>query len=385
MKTARNRKAIAVIPALLGRYLLRVAAKTSPNGEQSQSRFRPGAVGVISERFEWRDDTRPSPAYNRFKGTPYRILKGEVWRPAAKLEAGPLLVYCHGFMSNRREGLYLARFLASHGYTVVAFDFPLTSRHAPDKPNGLDIVNQPGDVRFVLDQLLARNANPNDALFETIDPDRIAAVGLSLGCLTSMLTTFHQELRDPRIKAAICIGGPTSMFSSRFFANPAVPTLMVYADTDSIVPYAVHALTAFERIPDCTLLTLKMGSHAGFAQQASTLLWMFKNPDSIACLMFAGEKSEDALRQFDFPGMLGGQPMGILDPGESEVPTKPLVKLAMKASRQHMFTTLAAHAFLDSVFAKSDVDRKLSSQYLVETLEEENSGELKVSPKTSLR
>ena len=74
-------------------------------------------------------------------------------------------------------------------------------------------------------------------LDETIDASKIAVAGQSLGGLTTMLTAFHRELLDSRIKAAICISGPTSMLAPDFFAGNTVPTLMIYADTDSLVAY----------------------------------------------------------------------------------------------------------------------------------------------------
>lgn len=64
------------------------------------------------------------------------------------------------------------RFLASHGYTVVAVDYPLTNFFAPGKPKLSDVVNQPGDVSFLIDTMLKRNADASDVLHNTINPKR---------------------------------------------------------------------------------------------------------------------------------------------------------------------------------------------------------------------
>ena len=44
-----------------------------------------------------------------------------------------------------------------------------------------------------------------------IDRDRIGAMGLSLGGLTTTLVAFHPTLGDPRIRAAVSIAGPSAM------------------------------------------------------------------------------------------------------------------------------------------------------------------------------
>jgi pimeloyl-ACP methyl ester carboxylesterase len=359
-------------------YFCAVPAKSLPKGSESKARFRSGSETVVRERFSLVDDSRPTQAYNRFPGSRLRILKGEIWRPAVGEAAGPLLVYSHGFMSNRHEGLYLLHFLASHGYTAAAIDFPLTSRDTPGEVYGQDIVNQPGDISFVIDNLLERNGAPDDTLYQTIDPNKIALAGLSLGGLTTILTAFHRELLDSRVQAAICIAGPTSMLAPEFFAGNTVPALMIYANKDSLVTYEDHATPALNMIPDGILLTLNNASHTGFAHQAATFMRLMKNPDSIACRMLSGKKSENALKRYDFPTLLGGAAMGITEPGESSLPRKPLVTVAMKASRQHMFTTLAAHSFLESQFANSARVRTASRQYLLKTLPGENKDEVAV-------
>ena len=47
-----------------------------------------------------------------------------------------------------------ARWLSSHGYIVVAANFPLTYRYAPGGPTVTDLANQPADVSFLIDAVL---------------------------------------------------------------------------------------------------------------------------------------------------------------------------------------------------------------------------------------
>ena len=59
--------------------------------------------------------------------------------------------------------------------------------------------------------LLGQAPDPGAAVFAAlpapIDHDCVAAVGLSLGGLTSTLIAFHPTLRDPRVGVAVSIAG----------------------------------------------------------------------------------------------------------------------------------------------------------------------------------
>lgn len=349
-------------------YFFKVPARSVPAGNTSRRRMRAGAARILNERFRLLDDSRAA--------LPPRQLAGEIWRPARSPQGAPLVIYSHGYMSYRRESLYLLRFLASHGYNVVAVDYPLTGRRARGKPQADDIVNQPGDISCVIDYLLERNSDPADRLFECIDPDKIALAGLSYGGLTSLLATYHREWRDPRVTAVVSIAGASSMLSRDFYAGSDTPALLIYGDSDSLVHHDDHALTAFEHIDDVTLVSLKRGSHTGFSQPASTLMRFLKNPDSLGCAMLRMNIDD---RPWDFVAALGGEEVGVVDPAAAIGPlTQPLIPVAMKAARQQMFTSLAAHAFLESRFANSQPARQRASRYLHQTLEAENAAEVVV-------
>ena len=245
-------------------------------------------------------------------------------------------------MSFYQEGLYLVRFLASHGYTVVAVDYPLTGFHAPDGPLMRDIVNQPGDVSFLIDTLLQRNADPDDALYTTIDPKKIAVAGTSLGGLTVIKVTFHRNMLDPRIAAAISIAGPTSLFTADFFTSSDVPFLMIYGTGDVIIPYNTNATPVLRKHPDTIIVSLQDASHAGFAQPASTLMRFIANPDVVGCrAVKEGLKDELAGQNDQFMPLLGSAKDGIDMNAKIEFCSSPPIPVAMQAARQHMFTTLA--------------------------------------------
>jgi predicted dienelactone hydrolase len=375
-----------LIPVLLlgvivgGYWFFAVPATTAPNGSDSIARFSPGPFEIISATFQATDKSRPLQAYNEFAGASVRALNGELWRPANLPQPGPLVVYSHGFMSFHREGLYLARFLASHGYTVLAVDYPLTGFRAPDGPLMRDVVNQPSDVSFLIDTVLERNADPADSLYATIDPGKIAVAGTSLGGLTSTLATFHRKMRDPRIAAVISIAGPTSMLTSDFFTTSDAPFLMIFGDADVIVPYPTNAAPVLEKHPGTVLVSLKNASHAGFAQPAATLMRFIANPDGVGCrAVLEGLKDELAGQQGQFMALLGATEDGIDPDTQIGICTLPPVTVAMQPARQHMFTILASYAFLESVFANDAGLRDTSRHYLLHTLPRENAAEVSVS------
>jgi predicted dienelactone hydrolase len=363
-----------------GYWFAAIPAVTVPNGSESKARFTPGPYEIISETFQATDESRPTQSYRDFPGRSTRELAGEIWRPARQAQPGPLLVYSHGFMSFHREGLYLAQFLASHGYTVVAVDYPLSGYRAPDGPFMRDVVNQPGDVSFLIDSVLKRNADPGDTLYASIDPKKIAVAGTSLGGLTSTLVTFHRQMRDPRIAAAISMAGPTSMLTADFFAGSNVPFMMIFGDGDVIVPYAANATPMTEKYPGRILVTLRHASHAGFAQPASTFMRFLGNPDGVGCrAVLEGLKDELDMQNKEVTSLLGSAADGIKPDTRIEICHSPPRPVAMQAARQQMFTALASYAFLETVFANDQLLRDTARRYLRETLPAENNSEVTVA------
>ena len=123
-------------------------------GSESAQRLRHGPWDVERRDLRLVDDSRPTPANGAFPGAPARTLEASLWLPKKARGARPLVVYSHGFLSQRREGAYLAEHLASHGYLVASVDFPLSNGDAPGGPTVHDVAHQPGDVSFLIDALL---------------------------------------------------------------------------------------------------------------------------------------------------------------------------------------------------------------------------------------
>jgi dienelactone hydrolase len=351
---------------LAGAFVAR-APEPPAAGSESARRLAGGPLPVGTADRTFVDRSRPTDANGDFPGAPERTLQATLWYPAGKPGAHPLLVYSHGFMSMRGENVPLAELFASHGYVVVSVDYPLTNGRAPGGPFVGDVVNQPGDVRFVIDQLLAMPEGERP-FAGSIDAERIGAAGLSLGGLTTTLASFHPRLRDPRIRAAVSIAGPASMFDRRFFASAALPFLMIAGTADAIVAYDSNAAPIPAKVAQGGLLTIERASHAGFAAFADGFpLRLVGNPDAIGCYALVGNL-EARGRENPFE-KLGGPEDGVLFDTEAPLPcANGAPDDAVAAGRQLMITRLGALAFFESRFAEDPAERASQQSFLDETL-----------------
>lgn len=343
-----------------------------PTGTQSRVYYQPGTLGSIERSFEVIDASRSTAANHDFKGADHRVLEGKIWFPADKSAAPyPLIVYSHGFMSRHAEAEYLAEFLVSHGYVIVAVDYPLTHFFAPGGPNVRDVINQPADISFIIDRILARNADKDDELFGMIDSERIAVAGLSLGGLTTTLVAYHEHLRDKRLKAAVSIAGPSALFGRKFFATSDIPFMMVAADADAMVPYATNAAPILEKVPGSILATIKNGSHTGFAGGMASIFRWTDNPDEIGCIALMHNLSDDTVRR---DGLLSAdETIGILADAGSLPCQVDEFSRSMRPADQLMLTRLIVYSFLESVFATDAIQREEMREFLVSGIAHENS------------
>jgi predicted dienelactone hydrolase len=337
-----------------------------------------GPFDVGSDEYSLVDSSRPTQANKDFPGAPQRALHARAWFPLdddgrnIPDQALPLIVYSHGFYGNSEEPRYLAEYLASHGYLVVAADFPLTNFRAPGGANVLDVINQPGDLSFLIDTLLAWNAEPGNRFHRRVDEERIALAGLSLGGMTTELAAYHPRWRDTRVKAAISIAGPLQLFGRAFFADSGLPFMMIAGDIDAMVPYADNARPVLERVNNAVLVSIHGASHTGFADQASMLRW-FDNPDSIGCFFVAG-KTPDMDDGVDLYSLIGSESEGILRNMDNSVCRVNPLPQAISPLLQHRVEMLAVRAFLESVFNADASEQARYRNYLQQVLATEIDG-----------
>jgi pimeloyl-ACP methyl ester carboxylesterase len=358
-------------------YIVMNPPLSRPSGALSQQNYRRGPHHVTHQSISWVDSSRPTMANRDFPGRDSRELKGRIWFPADKQGAPyPLVVYSHGYMSQHKEGEYLLDFLASHGFVAVSVDFPLSNGSSPGGAVVADITKQPGDVSFLIDQMLARAKQADDLLYGLVDADRIAAIGLSLGGLTTELVTFGPQLKDPRIRAAISMAGPSAFFTPEFFAGSTIPFMYIGGTADAIVPYRENALPIPQKYKNSVLVTLDSGDHIGFIDMAPAIFRWFDNPDKLGCvaLMRGLKKAQESSPASKPPPNLGELIGGSgVDAKASLVPCQSSeYPRAMRPARQHTLVTLAIYSFLESQFSPSETVRQQMHGYLLNQYPSEN-------------
>jgi len=353
--------AVAAGVALAGYFL--TTPQSPPENSASAHWLLPGRYHVGETTATFVDASRPTKANGSFKGNATRQFDTVLWYPTNADGAHPLIVYSHGFMSNRRGGEYIARLLASHGYIVVAANFPLTYRYAPGGPTVTDVVNQPADVSFLIDEMLALKNPPFEG---TVDATRIGAMGLSLGGLTTTLATFHPSLADPRIRAAVSMAGPSYMLTTDFFDPSGPPFLMIAGTLDAIVEHASNAETITTRAPTSGLISIEGGSHISFTHAAEPWLRWAANPDSFGCraiVLGLGDDLETSTDGTNPLAELGDVSQGVdLSGAPPGLCSHAKLADSIPPGRQQFITNTAIHAFFESVFAGT-ADRKVEATH----------------------
>jgi predicted dienelactone hydrolase len=226
----------------------------------------PSAPLRVGERsYDWVDPSRSTPANGNYRARSTREIVTTIWYPAR----GPASAFVHwGATPDRAHGPFPVVLLAhghggepgdyaadatdwaSRGYVVVAPAFPLSRRRALGGPTYADLVDQPGDLSFVLTRVLTGNVDPGSWLYGLVDARRVGAVGHSMGAWTVLALVSNPCCRDRRVTAAIILAGEMApAFKGRFFAKGAPPLLFAHARDDDTVPYAagVRAFLAAPR------------------------------------------------------------------------------------------------------------------------------------------
>ena len=235
------------------------------------------AVGVVTETFV--DKSRPTP---RSGGEPKhagRELETTIWYPATDTPdasgaavpdtAGgpyPLIVFAHGLSATPATYEGLLTLLAAGGYVVVAPAFPLSSGGGPHEPDGADIVSQPGDLSFLIDEMLAATRTDDGPLAGLIDPKAVGAAGHSNGAITVLGATAHSCCRDERIKAVAALSGAAAPYpGGKYQFAKMPPFLVVHGTADVQVPYDGMARTFNKARGPKVLLLVEGGDHGSSA------------------------------------------------------------------------------------------------------------------------
>jgi len=158
----------------------------------------------------------------------------------------PVVLFSHGNGGIRFQSIFLATHLASHGYIVASPDHHGNTfiDILAGQLDALGAANRPLDMKFVLDELLARNTTSGDFLADAIDSTRIGMSGHSFGGYTT-LALAAGAAADPRIGAFMPLA-PASPFDAAFLGSITAPILIQGGSIDQTTPFATQQLAPFE-------------------------------------------------------------------------------------------------------------------------------------------
>jgi pimeloyl-ACP methyl ester carboxylesterase len=198
------------------------------------------------------DDTRPTTPLAG-EPLPSRTLPTSLWVPITDRPV-PLIVFSHGFGATPAKFERMLGAWAGAGYAVAAPTFPLTNDLiTPEERIIGDVASQPGDVSFVLDQVLASE------LGDRLDRSHLAAAGLSLGGLTTYIAAIDESTRDDRFSAAIVMAAVPPGDS---FRPHDIPVLVMHGEFDPLVPLDMATSTAARLTGPAYSVTMLGGFHA---------------------------------------------------------------------------------------------------------------------------
>ena len=163
----------------------------------------------------------------------------------------PIVLFSHGNSGIRFQSIYLATHLASHGYIVVSPDhhgntfLDIGGGVIDELPQSA--INRPLDMKFLLDEVLARNGASGDFLEGAVDTTRIGMSGHSFGGYTTFALAAG-TYAEPRI-GAFLPQAPASLLDATFYGMITAPILIQGGSLDVTTPYDSEQLAPYQALP----------------------------------------------------------------------------------------------------------------------------------------
>lgn len=211
------------------------------------------------------DTSRPTVSHGRTISSS-RALTTLVWYPEVS-KRSPLIVFAHGYQVGPGPYETMLQSWASHGYVVAAPEFPLTDQDiAGPNLDENDINNQPDDLRFVTDALVA-GGSPVAA---RIDTTRVAVAGHSDGAESALAASIAAAPQGQPTFRALVAMSVQELPGVNHTSNP--PMLVTQGDADNINPPSYGYTTYQDGASPKFLLVIKGGGHLPPLQAGSAWL-----------------------------------------------------------------------------------------------------------------
>ena len=206
------------------------------------------------------DPSRPTDDPMDVLDAPARTLVTAIYTPDGD-GPFPLVVLAHGKDGNPDRLSGLATGWAEAGYVVAVPAFPLTNDTIDGGARIPDYVNQPGDVSFVIDEMLRLSDEDGNEISGKVDAGRIGVAGHSLGAGTVYGVVFNSCCRDPRVGAVVLMAALRFPFDGEFSLT-GTPALWIHGDSDESLPHDDSAEAYSLATPPKFLVTLVGGIHS---------------------------------------------------------------------------------------------------------------------------
>jgi fermentation-respiration switch protein FrsA (DUF1100 family) len=230
-------------------FLLTLALALASAGSPASPSSAAGSLPITTKVLHLLDTSRVArPLHGRPAS---RRLTTILRYPAAPARGPfPLIVFAHGFAVTPATYYRLLRAWAEAGFVVAAPVFPLENAAAPGGPNESDLVNEPGDISFVISRLLTESTFATGQLAGLIDPARIAVAGQSDGAEAALAVADSKRMRDRRVRAALVLSGAEMSGIGGYSFSPSGPALLAVqgtADTSNEPRYTYAYFRAARR------------------------------------------------------------------------------------------------------------------------------------------
>jgi len=213
------------------------ASLTTTTTTAAPAAARPYGVGWTV--LDLRDPSRPT-AF-----TPGRHLPTYVFYPASAPGGGaetsnapglgqswPLIIFAGGYNTSLAAYHDLLHHLAAAGFVVAMPLFPLETAGGPLNEN--DLVNEPGDITFVLNQMIAAGG----VLHGMVDGGHVALIGHSDGGEAVLGAAYLPGQVDARARVVIAGSAAGVLLGNHGSADVAHDVMVVQGTSDTINPPA---------------------------------------------------------------------------------------------------------------------------------------------------